>query len=154
MRRYLYLILPVVAVLMSGCSIFGGGDDDTLKESDVIGRWWAQSQMPDAHEGDSIVFAFLNEPCEKGGTSYGKWGYTYDEGDDVHFADLMNQEEDGDYHGNGWFGWELDGKTIQTYQTFSSSDAVTPYQYKVSSVSGSQMVLTEGKRTYTLTRIQ
>lgn len=149
------LCVAAIAACMCSCGLFGGGDvDNSPKESDLIGRWWAVSQVSSDTMGrDSIVFAFLNEVCDRE-TADGKWGYTYDEGDDVHLSDVMNKEEDGDYHGNGWFGWTLDGYTIQTYQTFSSSDAVTPYQYKITSLTSSTLVLTEGKRTYTLSKVR
>ncbi len=52
------------------------------------------------------------------------WGKEWDETEDV-------QEEDLDYHGNGWFRWEKKGKILREYATMSMRDVPILREYKV-----------------------
>lgn len=144
-KRYVFVLLAALGLCLTGCEILGGEEDP--KEADLYGRWEAPSNLGPGN----IVFVFMDETCENAGTTYGKWGYTYDEGDDVHLDDVVNE----DFHGNGWFGWTLSGKKIQTYQMHTASEAVDPFTYEIISLSGNQMTMKEGNMgTYNLTRAE
>lgn len=52
------------------------------------------------------------------------WGKEWDEADDV-------QEEDLNYHGNGWFRWEKRGDTMIEYATMDARDVPIAKVYKV-----------------------
>lgn len=160
------LLIALLCTLLSGCSF----DTTTYTESDIIGRWEAPSQdvMEECTISDpKIVFVFTREACnvvtdsvdsdedgvfEPIEVNYGKWGYTYDEGNNVTEGDLMDSSAEGSYHRNGWFGWSLSGKTIDTNQLTSVGNAVTPKAYTIVSINNGTMVMKEGLTTHTLTR--
>ncbi|MCQ2334989.1 MAG: hypothetical protein MJZ89_04005 [Paludibacteraceae bacterium] len=154
MKRLTPLFLPVlVAATLTCCGPIPEGPTDGYKDQQLIGRWKAPSQAAEAKDGDSIVFVFQAESCQRPSGNYGRWGYSYDEGEDVHESDLLNQEEDGDYHGNGWFGWQIDGTDIQSYQMFTiSSERVSPYRYSITKLTSDSLVLKEGKHTHRLVK--
>ena len=149
--------LLALVLLLASCSL----GTVQYSEFDIIGRWEAPSKNNDSDIANpKIVFVFSNETCivvtdssysDKDGsfkpieTNYGKWGYTFDEGEDVTEDDLLNTDADGSYHKNGWFGWTLDGKNIVTYQLTSVGNAVVPETYIIQSLTGNTMVLKEGQ---------
>lgn len=152
MKKQLHILFLIACVAtMNSCGIFGIGEEDpTYTDRDLIGTWEAPSQLGYAEEGQKIVFVFLNDSCVIEGDHYGKWGYTYDEGD----GSSEDEQQTTYFHGNGWFGWEIKGSNIQTYQTFSSSSSISPYKYIVSKFEGNTMELSENGHTYTLTKVK
>ena len=159
-------LLCIISCVLFGCNL----STESYTESDIIGRWEAPSQdiMEDVTiENPKIVFVFTREACnvptdsvdndndgvyEPVEVNYGKWGYTYDEGNNVTEDDLMDRSAEGAYHRNGWFGWSLSGKTIDTYQLTSVGNAVTPKAYTIVSINNGTMGMKEGLTTHTLTR--
>lgn len=52
------------------------------------------------------------------------WGKEWDESDDV-------QEEDLNYHGNGWFRWRKQGDELQEFHTMDTRDVPIAKLYKI-----------------------
>ena len=160
------LCASIVCILLASCTL----STETYTEADIIGRWEAPSQdvMEDCEiENPKIVFVFTHETCtvvtdsvdsdgdgifELVEVNYGKWGYTYDEGNNVTEDELMDRSAEGAYHRNGWFGWSISGKTIDTNQLTSVGNAVTPKAYTIVSINNGIMVMKEGLITHTLTK--
>lgn len=178
MMAVLALVLFVVAVCLTSCGF--GGSTTSYTDRDIIGRWEGPSQdvMEDLDiENPKIVFVFQNDKCVLYDTTYieitdevtgekrdsmsvtkndyGKWGYTFDEGNDVHEEDLLNTAADGSFHKNGWFGWTLGRQDINTFQMTSVGKAGVPFTYTIVSIEGDVMVLKEGYiATHTLTKVK
>ncbi len=115
-------------------SCFGGGDSPTSLSEDLIGTWKGASEVipqSDKH----LIYAFQEDG----------WGYSYDEGDDISYEDLQ-------HHGNGWFTWTLSGKTIKTINKMDNGGADVPINYTISQLTSSKLVMSQGMKTYSLTK--
>lgn len=156
-------LLALVSVVMTGC-FFGGNDTpkDAVKIDKQLlpGRWEAPSQVSGAAEGAKLVYVFLKDECEVGGVVYGKWGYQLDQGDNepedwaAAEAEMLDESAEGNYHRNGWFGYDVekDGE-IQFFHTTSVGDAVTPYTATVKAFSSSSMTMVDAGKTYVFTKV-
>ena len=166
-----------MTAMLTGCGF--GGNSTAYTDRDILGRWEGPSQdvLEDVEtENPKIVFVFLNDKCVLYDTTYteivdtvtgekrdsmtvtendyGKWGYTFDEGNDVHEEDLLSQAADGSYHKNGWFGWTLQRNEINTFQMTSVGKAGVPFTYTIVSHEGNTMTLREGYiATHKLTKV-
>jgi len=80
----------------------------------IVGRW-QNSANPQWHK------VYYDDFDEDSGAY---WGKEWDEADDV-------QEEDLNYHGNGWFRWEKRGSTMIEYATMDTRDVPIAKIYKV-----------------------
>lgn len=148
MRKYSFLLVSVLlAFVATSCGdIFGPKPDPAYDEADIIGTWQTASEADDATANDHLVYVFL--PEQSTGSQSGRWGYSYDEGDDVHDDDLWNDE-----HGNGWFIWHLDAKVLKTLEVNTASAAMEPYDYDIVALTDTTMVLRHNTNTWKLERI-
>ena len=64
------------------------------------------------------------------------WGKEWDEGEDV-------QEEDLNYHGNGWFRWEKKHKVLREYATMDTRDMPIHRKYDIQSIAADTIVYCE-----------
>lgn len=161
MKKQLFL-LPLLAVLLTGCWVDPNANDSKVKINPLLlpGRWEAPSQIKGAAEGAKLIFVFQTEVCEVSGTTYGKWGYQLDQGDNepedwaAAEEDLMDPSSEGAYHRNGWFGWEVvKNGEIQLYNTTSVGGAVVPYQLRVKAFSSQEMTVIDANKTYVLKKV-
>jgi len=163
-RKFLHLaLLTLLSTVMTGCWFTPDPTDTSVKiDSKLLpGRWEAPSQVSGAPDSAKLIFVFFSEECEVGGTVYGQWGWQLDQGDnepeDWEAAEqqISDTSAEGDYHKNGWFGWQVekDGE-IQSFHTTSVGDAVTPYTWKVKAFSSSSMTLVDAGKTYTFTKVK
>lgn len=148
----LYLSLAI-ALSLTGCGGMQKGPD--FQTTDLVGTWWAPSQALEAGNKDSIVFVFSNAAAVINNENAGYWGYTYDTGDDVTANDVLtDQEKGGSYHGNGWMGWTLSPKAIETLQTQNTAPGLTvptfPKSLNYSVISKTEIRLVDAGKTYLL----
>lgn len=149
-----------MAVLMTGCGLFGEKEKVKVDPLLLVGRWEAPSQAKGAPQGAKLVFVFSTEECVVSGDTYGKWGYQFDQGDfdkeDWPYIEpqLLNQDPEGDYHKNGWFGWEAKGGNIQLWNTTSVGDAVVPYTCEVKAFSSAEMTMVDAGKTYVFKKVK
>lgn len=64
------------------------------------------------------------------------WGKEWNEAEDV-------QEEDLDYHGNGWFRWEKRGNVLREYATMSTRDVPIHRGYAIRKLTGDSLIYYE-----------
>lgn len=64
------------------------------------------------------------------------WGKEWNESEDV-------TEEDLNYHGNGWFRWEKNGKALREYATMDARDIPALNTYMILSSSADSLVYRE-----------
>ena len=67
------------------------------------------------------------------------WGKEWDETEDV-------QEEDLDYHGNGWFRWEKRGDILREYATMSTRDVPIHRGYTIQKLTSDSIIYYETDR--------
>ena len=75
------------------------------------------------------------------------WGKEWDETDDV-------QEEDLNYHGNGWFRWRKSNDTLYEYSTMDFRDVPIAHIYLVSAYDSMNIAVreTNGRSQYRFTK--
>lgn len=142
MKKIIYSILFLVVAVMTGCKGFGN-DPVVVDANQLVGRWTAPSR---GSHGGELVFVFTNEACSVDGKSYGKWGYQYDEGDDVHEDDVL-----ADMHKNGWFGYEVSGDKINLHNMGEFGYEGTAIN-KVTKFSATSMTMNDAGTVYTFTK--
>ena len=126
MKRLIYFIaIAIVATLLSACS--GFGPTVNYEPSDLNGTWV---------EDYTLCYWVYTLTKDDSGEYY--WGKTWDEADDVHESDL-------EFHGNGWFKWNITNNNLVQLHMMNISEATVPKTYTVTSCDASTMKL---KDTY------
>lgn len=160
-RLFKLFLVAALAVMMTACGLFGGGEKKV--EVDpllLVGRWEAPSQARGAAEDAKLVFVFSADGCVVAGDNYGKWGYQFDQGDfdkeewSYIEPQLLSQDPEGDYHKNGWFGWETRPGEIQLWNTTSVGNAVVPYTCEVKAFSSTSMTMVDAGKTYVFKKVK
>ncbi len=134
-------LLAVIAGFMS-CQ-----NDSSFAKEDLVGRWQAPS-------GDTLKFMVFQAdiaPTPTGLKGVFRYGYEWDMNDHKGWDDSKGTyedflfipiEEQGAYHGNGWYVWKLETNGDFVYVNLTNNDgAEIPKTYKV-------VVLTGTKLTY------
>ena len=152
-KIYFGLLAVAAACVLTACQGFGK-KSVIVDASQLVGRWEAPSQASYAEAEDKLVFVFQNEDCIVDGDNLGKWGYQFDEGDDVSEADVLDDGPDGSYHKNGWFGWKAGEGEIRMAHMTSIGSAKTPTQNKVTAFSATSMTMQDGNKTYTFKKVK
>lgn len=155
-------LVALVATVFTSCGLLGGGDEGVEINPQLLpGRWEAPSQARNATADAKLVFVFQKDECTVGDVVYGKWGYQLDQGDnepedwEAAEAQLLDQSAEGDYHKNGWFGYDVEKKgEIQFFHMTSVGDAVTPYTAKVTAFSSESMTLIDAGKTYIFKKVK
>lgn len=144
------VVITLLACLCTGCDLLTPETKVTIEPAQLVGRWETPSQSLDAKNGDRLVFVFQTDTCiMEGYTGGGHWGYQFDEGDDVHEADVLAVKHADDH----WFGYVVDGKYIHLFSC-SAMGSYSGYSQSniVSSFSSTQMTMQDGGKTYTFTK--
>lgn len=145
MKKIIYIALALVGMMAVSCQ---KEKKVTVDPALLIGRWTAPSQLG----AGKIGFVFQNGVCDLKGIPAGtRWGYQWDEGNDVMEADVLAEA----HYGPDWFGWALsaDSTTILLYSSsatgqwegYTTSNTVTAF-------SASQMTMMDAGNTYVLTK--
>ena len=115
--------------LMNSCGMFPGQDTKTnYTPSDLNGTW--------TEEANPLCYWVYSLTKDDSGDYY--WGKTWDEAEDVYESDL-------EYHGNGWFKWNITDNNLVQLHMMNISEATVPKTYTVTSCTSSKLVL---KDTY------
>ena len=114
----------------------------TFAKEDLIGRWQAPS-------GDTLQFMVFQPdiaPTPEGLTGEFRYGYEWDMNDNTEWDDSQGTyeeflfrpiDEDGAFHGNGWFVWKLEPNGDFIYVNFMNNGAAgIPKSYKVTVLTG------------------
>lgn len=148
MKKLLYM-LPILigAMMMVSCE-----KQVEIDPALLVGRWAAPSSY---NSSKNLVFVFLDEACVIGGKNYGKWGYQFDEGNEVSESDVK-----ADYHKNGWFGWTAGTSKISlihmTSMEVPETDETGALIYtpnKVTAFDGQTMTMVDEGITYKFKKI-
>lgn len=120
-------------------------ETSTFAKEDLIGRWQALS-------GDTLQFMVFQPdiaPTPDGLTGEFRYGYEWDMDDHKGWDDNQGTYEDflfrpidenGAFHGNGWFVWQLDPNgNFLLGHLMNNDGAVIPKSYKVTVLTGSSL---------------
>ena len=114
----------------------------TFAKEDLIGRWQAPS-------GDTLQFMVFQPdlaPTPEGRSGKFRYGYEWDMNDHKGWDDSQGTyeeflfrpiDENGAFHGNGWFVWKLEPNGDFIYVNFmNNGGADIPKSYKVTVLTG------------------
>ena len=114
----------------------------TFAKEDLIGRWQAPS-------GDTLQFMVFQPdiaPTPEGLSGEFRYGYEWDMNDNTEWDDSQGTyeeflfrpiDENGAFHGNGWFVWKLEPNGDFIYVNFMNNGAAgIPKTYKVTVLTG------------------
>ena len=117
----------------------------TFAKEDLIGRWQAPS-------GDTLQFMVFQPdiaPTPEGLSGEFRYGYEWDMNDNTEWDDSQGTyeeflfrpiDENGAFHGNGWFVWKLEPNGDFIYVNFMNNGAAgIPKTYKVTVLTGSSL---------------
>lgn len=120
-------------------------ETSTFAKEDLVGRWQAPS-------GDTLQFMVFQAdiaPTPDGLTGEFRYGYEWDMKDHKGWDDSQGTYEDflfkpidenGAFHGNGWFVWKLETNGDFIYVNFmNNGGADIPKSYKVTVLTGSSL---------------
>lgn len=135
MKKHLYLaLIALVALIATGCQ-----PKVEIDPALLVGTWKA----PSINGPGSLVFCFQTDECiMTDSKSYGRWGYQYDEGDDVHFSDL-------EYHKSGWFGYSVGDGVINIHSANDKGAYIGTAVNKVTAFDGQTMTMIDEGTSYT-----
>ena len=133
----------------------------TFAKEDLIGRWQAPS-------GDTLQFMVFQPdiaPTPDGLTGEFRYGYEWDMKDHKGWDDSQGTYEDylftpidenGAFHGNGWFVWQLDPNgNFLLGHLMNNDGAVIPKPYKVTVLTGSSLTYKDDfGMTHSFTKIK
>ncbi|MBQ6978117.1 MAG: hypothetical protein IJQ18_05750 [Paludibacteraceae bacterium] len=126
----------------------------TFAKEDLVGRWQAPS-------GDTLQFMVFQPdiaPTPEGLTGEFRYGYEWDMNDHKGWDDSQGTYEDflftpidenGAFHGNGWFVWQLDPNgNFLLGHLMNNDGAVIPKPYKVTVLTGSSLTYKDDFGTF------
>lgn len=122
-QRFL-LPLMAIALCLTGCFDFGGGAEETFKESDLYGLW-----QEDGTEHYVRFLTATQDPME-GVYHFGK---EWNEDERVYEDRLV-------YHGNGWFKWQLVQSDLTEIHLMDNGGADIPKVYVVTQLNSTTLV--------------
>ena len=102
--------------------------EDDMPHADplIVGKW----QSTNKKGWYKVYYDDYDEDTQK------FWGKEWDEGEDV-------QEEDLNYHGNGWFRWEKKRHVLHEYSTMDAQDVPIHRKYEIQFVSTDSIAFCE-----------
>ena len=126
MKRLVYFFFfSLAAVLVTSCgNMFGPTTDYTA--NDLKGTW--------TEENNPLCYWVYTLDADSLGENY--WGKTWDESEDVYESDV-----DLDFHGNGWFKWNISNNTLTQYQMANIKVLKIKMIYTIKSCNSTTLVL-------------
>jgi hypothetical protein len=126
MRKTKFILLALMCIALFSCK----KDDPEYRVGDLQALW--------LENGTQNYVRFTDEQTDK--TDY-FWGREWDLAKDITEEDLYNED---DFHGNGWFKYQLEKKgDLHEIHMMSNSGAVIPKEYIVSKLTSSALELYE-----------
>ena len=115
------MTLGAVLVAFSACNLFGGGKDTSFSEGNLIGTWQEKGTE-----------AFVCFTTERDSTAAYKYGYEWNEAEDVFPEDLVK-------YGNGWFKWKLVKADLTEIHLMDNGGAEIPKIYTVTKLTDTDL---------------
>lgn len=140
MKKRFLLPLLAIALCLTGCFDWGGGDDpDLFKESDLYGLW--------QEDGTEHYVRFLTS-VEDGMDEEGyKFGKEWDEAERVYEDRLV-------YHGNGWFKWKLVQSDLTEIHLMDNGGAELPKVYVLTKLNSTTLVYQDSyKKSHSFSKV-
>lgn len=124
------ILIAVIGMALGGCN-FGHTNDPTFEMNDLYGYW--------LQDNTEHYVRFTNELSDENPYRY---GYEWDEADEVFESDVLKEREDVGRPGNGWFKYWLEEKgDLHEIHLMSNDGAEIPKEYIVA-------VLTDDRLEY------
>lgn len=132
------MIVALIGTITTAC--FGPSEPrDSFNESNLLGTW--------QEDGTEAFMRFLSATEEPMVDEY-KFGYEWDEADDVHPEDLKHK-------GNGWFKWKLVQSDLTQIHLMDNGGADIPKIYTVKKLNSVDLELEDGyKKVHTYKKVE
>ncbi len=133
---YLAALCMVVMLAATSCTT---KDEVSNPEELLIGTWQKNGTQ------EFVRFLSTSEDAMEDGY---RFGYEWDEGEDVHPEDLK-------YHGNGWFKWQIvESKNLREIHLMDNGGADIPKTYTIKTLTETTLTYTDGLNTPTFTKVK
>lgn len=123
MKAFKFLLVALAGIVLSSCSLFGGGDKEPSYQLSSLQALWLENNT-------QHYVRFTTEQSNETGYLYGR---EWDEADDIYEEDLQPQ-------GNGWFKYKFESNGgLHELHLMDNGGAEIPKEYIVSKLTSTDL---------------
>lgn len=123
MKAFKFLLVALAGIVLSSCSLFGGGDKEPSYQLSSLQALWLENNT-------QHYVRFTTEQSNETGYLYGR---EWDEADDIYEEDLQPQ-------GNGWFKYKFESNGgLHELHLMDNGGAEIPKEYIVSKLTDTDL---------------
>lgn len=123
MKAFKFLLVALAGIVLSSCSLFGGGDKEPSYQLSSLQALWLENNT-------QHYVRFTTEQSNETGYLY---GHEWDEAEDIYEEDLQPQ-------GNGWFKYKFESNGgLHELHLMDNGGAEIPKEYIVSKLTDTDL---------------
>lgn len=123
MKAFKFLLVALAGIVLSSCSLFGGGDKEPSYQLSSLQALWLENNT-------QHYVRFTTEQSNETGYLYGR---EWDEAEDIYEEDLQPQ-------GNGWFKYKFESNGgLHELHLMDNGGAEIPKEYIVSKLTDTDL---------------
>lgn len=123
MKAFKFLLVAIAGIVLSSCSLLGGGDKEPSYQLSSLQALWLENNT-------QHYVRFTTEQSNETGYLYGR---EWDEADDIYEEDLLPQ-------GNGWFKYKFESNGgLHELHLMDNGGAEIPKEYIVSKLTDTDL---------------
>lgn len=123
MKAFKFLLVAIAGIVLSSCSLLGGGDKEPSYQLSSLQALWLENNT-------QHYVRFTTEQSNETGYLYGR---EWDEADDIYEEDLQPQ-------GNGWFKYKFESNGgLHELHLMDNGGAEIPKEYIVSKLTDTDL---------------
>ena len=123
MKAFKFLLVALAGIVLSSCSLLGGGDKEHSYQLSSLQALWLENNT-------QHYVRFTTEQSNETGYLYGR---EWDEADDIYEEDLLPQ-------GNGWFKYKFESNGgLHELHLMDNGGAEIPKEYIVSKLTDTDL---------------
>lgn len=123
MKAFKFLLVALAGIVLSSCSLLGGGDKEPSYQLSSLQALWLENNT-------QHYVRFTTEQSNETGYLYGR---EWDEADDIYEEDLLPQ-------GNGWFKYKFESNGgLHELHLMDNGGAEIPKEYIVSKLTDTDL---------------
>lgn len=123
MKAFKFLLVAITGIVLSSCSLLGGGDKEPSYQLSSLQALWLENNT-------QHYVRFTTEQSNETGYLYGR---EWDEADDIYEEDLQPQ-------GNGWFKYKFESNGgLHELHLMDNGGAEIPKEYIVSKLTDTDL---------------
>ena len=123
MKAFKFLLVALAGIVLSSCSLLGGGDKEPSYQLSSLQALWLENNT-------QHYVRFTTEQSNETGYLYGR---EWDEAEDIYEEDLLP-------HGNGWFKYKFESNGgLHELHLMDNEGAEIPKEYIVSKLTDTDL---------------